>query len=162
MSTHEVFRYSWMKVTDANGRASAMRAALELQPQLAARARVAEAGSAEARFVRMQSLMARSYLGGDIERGIRVVVAAPPHGGSLSLDILAPAPHTVSRDGIEVSVATMPSGYTREDALAWLDTPVGLAWSRDALACRLAHAVVMVEDAPLASTLDNAAEATQA
>ncbi len=89
--------------------------------------------------------MARAYLGGEVEHGIRVVIFSPAEGGSLSLDLMTSSPHAVAKRGIEITVATMPSGYTRADALAWLETPVGIAWSSGALACRLAHAVVTAE-----------------
>jgi len=146
MSTREAFRYSWIKASDEEGRASVMRMALELQQTLLDRARAAQPGTSEARFVRAQLLMARVYLGGEVEHGIRVIIFSPPVGGSLSLDLLTPLQHAVSRNGIEIAVATMPSGYTREDALAWLETPVGSTWSQGALACRLAHAVVTAEE----------------
>jgi hypothetical protein len=148
MSTREVFRYSWFKVTDDDGRAETMRAALDVHDSLLQRARAAQPDSTEAAFVRTQLVMARAYLGGEIEHGIRVVIFSPAKGGSLSLDLLTPFPHAVSQRGIEITHATMPSGYGRADALAWLETPVGAAWSKGALACRLAHAVVTAEELP--------------
>ena len=89
--------------------------------------------------------MARAYLGGELEHGIRVIIFSPAEGGSLSLDLVTTSPHAVSQRGIEITVATMPSGYARAEALGWLETPVGVAWSEGALACRLAHAVVTAE-----------------
>jgi hypothetical protein len=158
MSTREVFRYSWFKVSDDDGRAQMMQAALELHHSLSERARAAEPGSTEVAFVRTQLLMARAYLGGEIEHGIRVIIFSPAKGGSLSLDLLTPFPHAVSQRGVEISHATMPSGYARADALAWLETPVGIAWSKGALACRLAHAVVTAEEAPPARSLASESE----
>ena len=145
MSTREVYRYSWIKVSDDDGRAQMMRAALEVQHSLREHARAAQPGSAEAGFLRTQLVMARAYLGGEVEHGIRAVIFSPAEGGSLSLDLVTPLPHAVSQRGTEITVATMPSGYARADALAWLETPVGAAWSGGALACRLAHAVVTAE-----------------
>lgn len=145
MAMSEVFRYSWIKVSDEQGRVAMTRAALDVQKMLRERAPRCEPGSDEARWVRTQQVMARAYLAGQLEHGIRVVLFSPAQGGSLSLDLLAREPHAASRDGIEIDIATMPSGYTRDDALAWLTTPVGAAWSSQALACRLVHAVVNVE-----------------
>jgi hypothetical protein len=145
MATREIFRYSWIKVSDEDGRAEMMRAALDLQPLLAEGANAAQPGSAEAAYFRAQTTMARAFLGGDLDHGIRVIILSPAVGGSLSLDVLASSPHAISRDGIEITVATMPSGYSRADAEAWLQTPVGSAWSKGALACRLAHAVVTAD-----------------
>jgi len=145
MSTREVFRYSWIKVSDDDGRAAMMRAALDLQRSLPERARAAQPGSAEAGILRTQLLMARAYLGGEVEHGIRVVILSPAEGGSLALDLMTSSPHAIAQRGVEITVATMPSGYARADALAWLETPVGAAWSGGALACRLAHAVVTAE-----------------
>lgn len=145
MSMMEVFRYCWIKVSDEQGRVAMTRATFEVQKTLRDRAQQAEPGSADARWVRTQQVMARAYLAGQAEHGIRVVLFSPKEGGSLSLDVLARQPHATSRDGIEIDIATMPSGYTREDAQAWLTTPVGAAWSSQALACRLVHAVVNAE-----------------
>lgn len=148
MSNDQSFRYSWIKVTDENGRSAQMRAALEVHQQLLEQRRTAEAGSKEARFLHSQLVMARQYLAGDIDHSIRVIIFPPPMGASLSLDLLLDSDQRVSRNGIEVAMATMPSGYSREDAIAWLDTPVGAAWSRSALTCRLSYAVVSTEEAP--------------
>jgi len=145
MTTREVFRYSWIKVSDEEGRAQMMHAALELQHSLSERARVAPPGSAEAQFLRTQMIMARVYLGGEVEHGIRVIIFSPAEAGSLALDIATPLPHQQSENGVEIATATMPSGYTLAQTQAWLETPVGLAWSTGALACRLAHAVVNTE-----------------
>jgi len=161
MSTRESFRYCWIKVTDADARASTMRSALQLQQKLVARAQAAPPGSDESRFVRNQLVMARAYLGGDIERGIRVIIVPAPEGASLSLDLLATGPHAVSRDGVEISMATMPSGYTRDDAHAWLETPVGETWAQGALACRLVHSVVTAEESP-ATTAESDANGVHA
>ena len=90
-------------------------------------------------------LMARVYLGGEVEHGIRVVIFSPAEAGSLALDVSTSLPHARSERGIEITTATMPSGYTLSQAQAWLETPVGVAWSTGALACRLAHAVVNTE-----------------
>jgi len=145
MTTREVFRYSWIKVTDEDGRAEMMHAALELQHSLSERARAAAPGSAEAQFLRTQMIMARVYLGGEVEHGIRVIIFSPAEAGSLALDIATPLPHQRSENGVEIATATMPSGYTLAQSQAWLETPVGVAWSAGALACRLAHAVVNTE-----------------
>ena len=158
MSTREVFRYAWIKVSDEEGRARVMRSALELQQTLLDRAQTAEPGSPEARLVRTQLVMARVYLGGQVEHAIRVIIVPLVDGGSLSLDVLTPLPHTVSQNGIEVAVATMPSGYTREEALNWLETPVGMTWSAGALACRLAQAVVTAEESRPSATLGSTFE----
>jgi hypothetical protein len=145
MAMREVFRYSWIKVTDEDGRAQMMRAALALQTSLSERARATQPDNAEAQFLRTQMLMARVYLGGDVEHVIRVIIFSPAEAGSLALDLATPLPHQRSENGIEIATATMPSGYTLAQAQAWLETPVGVAWSTGALACRLAHAVVNTE-----------------
>src|SRR5579862_6278817 len=153
MATREVFRYSWIKVTDEDGRAGMMHAALAVQQSLSERARIAQAGTAEAHFLRTQVLMARAYLGGEVEHGIRVIIFSPAEAGSVALDLATPLPHQRSENGIEISTATMPSGYTLAQAQTWLETPVGIAWSTGALACRLVHAVVNTEVSRPASLL---------
>ena len=92
MSTREVYRYSWIKVSDDDGRAQMMRAALGVQHSLQEHARAAQPGSAEAGFLRTQLVMARAYLGGEVEHGIRAVIFSPAEGGSLSLDLVTPLP----------------------------------------------------------------------
>lgn len=158
MSTREVFRYSWIKVSNEDGEAQMTRAALSVQHALAEGARAARPGSAEAAFLRTQQLMARAYLGGDPEHGIRVVILSPAEAGSLALDLRTTALHAVSENGIEITTATMPSGYSLEQAEAWLKTPVGAAWSTGALACRLAHAVVNAEVSRPANALTSETE----
>lgn len=141
----ETFRYSWIKVTDEDGRAATMRSALDLQQTLMERARTAT-GAADGLAVKDQLQMARCYLGEDVDHGTKIVIYPPPHDGSVTLHVLAPSPHQVSKNGLEISIAAMPAGYTRERALAWLDTPVGQAWAGGALACRLVYAVAIAEE----------------
>src|SRR5438270_9845821 len=117
MSNSQSFRYSWIKVTDENGRLDQMRAALEVHQELLQRRKTAQAGSDEARFVHSQSIMARQYLAGEIDHTIRVIIIPPPMGASLSLDLLLDSDHHISSNGIQVGMATMPSGYSRADAL---------------------------------------------
>lgn len=153
MSIREVFRYSWIKVSDEEGRCEQMRVALQLQQSLAERLQSALPGSDDARFLRTQVLMARAYLGGEVERGTRTTVFSVADAGSLSVDLVATMPHARSRGEVEITTATMPSGYTLPQAVAWLETPVGIAWSTAVLACRLVHAVVSTQVSRLAPSL---------
>ena len=48
--------------------------------------------------------------------------------------------------GIEIDMAGMPPGFTREQAQARIDTPVGSTWSCGAIACRLIYAVASTDE----------------
>jgi len=141
--TCETFRYCWLKVTDEDGRAAAMRSALDLQQQLMERAHSAAPGSPQARAVAEDMQMARCYLGEAVDHGVRVVIY--PQHESMTLQVLADTP-ACGTNGVEIAVADMPAGYTREQAQAWLTSPVGSTWSQGALACRLIYAVATVEE----------------
>ena len=141
--TCETFRYCWLKVTNEDGRAAAMRSALDLQQQLMERAHNAAPGTPEARVVAEEMQMARCYLGEGVDHGVRVVIY--PQHETMTLHVLADA-RACGNDGVEIAIADMPAGYTREQAQAWIATPVGSTWSQGALACRLIYAVATVEE----------------
>jgi hypothetical protein len=139
----ESYRYFWIKVTNEAARASSARAALELQQTLAQQASASGTRRAELASLRTQQEMARWYLAGEIDNGTRIVVWNP-QAESCAVDILLSYGHQANTGGIEVALATMPAGSTRETSLAWLAGPVGRAWCAGALSCRLGHAVAIV------------------
>ena len=141
--TSEAFRYCWVKVTDEDARAASMRSALDLQQQLMERARAVAPGSPDAQALTEQMQMARCYLGEVADHGVRVIIY---QHDAMTVHVLADEPSSSSDNGIEVAMAEMPAGYTREQAQAWIHTPVGSTWSQGALARRLIYAVATVEE----------------
>ena len=157
MEKQEAFRYFWIKATDGAGREQASAAALDLVQDLAACTLRATSGSDEALTLRIQRNMARWYLTGEIPRGTKTMLVTPRIGHTLTADVIlldADAPNDM-----EISIASMPIGYTEDLSRDWINSPVGKAWSHGALRCRLAHAAVTVhsELAQLGSSLETSA-----
>lgn len=141
MAAAEIYRYFWIKVSDAGARALSAKAALELQQSFRARSRTTPPQSEEARLLRDQEAMARRYLGGDAVANVTRVVIIGSEGAPSSIDILPTGDCEGSSDSLEVSIAAMPPEYRRETSLDWIRTPVGRAWSAGAAMCRLSYAV---------------------
>lgn len=139
----ETFRYCWIKVTNEDGRAASMRSALSLQQRFMERSAQVAPGSAEAKALAEEMQMARCYLGETVDHGVRVIIY---QHDAMTLHVLADAEGQSRGDDIEVAIAEMPAGQTREQAQAWIDTPIGSTWSQGALACRLIYAVATVEE----------------
>ena len=74
--TCETFRYCWLKVTDEDARATSIRSALDLQQSLMQQAREVVAGTPEAARLQQELDLARTYLGQDVDLGVRVVIVA--------------------------------------------------------------------------------------
>jgi hypothetical protein len=134
----EVYRYFWTKVTDRAGRVASSKAAMVVMEQL-------EQGTLDPENVKRgyawQELLAqaRQYLGPDIEQTIKIVVAR--RAARIELDVMHDDGTTISSDDLQITIAPMPTGYTRDDALTWISNPVGAAWAQGALLRRLGHAV---------------------
>lgn len=141
MSSPEIYRYFWIKVTDAKARVASEKAVLKLQQTLTARSTAAKANSAEAIEARVQKDMVRWYLASVSPKGTRIVVVAPP-GGGLALEVLATAPHAIAKGTWQIAIAPMPPGYSKRQSTDWIDTPVGQVWAKGAAVCRLSHAVI--------------------
>jgi PKHD-type hydroxylase len=134
----EVYRYFWTKVTDRPGRVESFRAAMEVMERLE---REHSQTEPDGRLAWKNLLaQARQYLGPGIEQVVKIVVARPK--AAVDLEVVHDRHTGMSTGDIEISIATMPAAFTREDALAWLSNPVGGAWALGARSCRLAHAAV--------------------
>ena len=141
MSNPDIYRYFWIKVTDAKARAASEKAVLKLQQTLTARSTAAKPNSAAAIEARVQRDMVRWYLASVAPKGTRIVVIAAPEGG-LALEVLHSAAPAVAKGTWQIAIAPMPPGYSKRQSADWIKTPVGQVWSKGAAVCRLCHAVI--------------------
>jgi len=140
MAHTEIYRYFWIKATDAAARTAASKASLDLQQNLIERSNAIPPDSPEASDLRVQQDMSRWYLAGETAKGTKIVVISPAEP-SLSLEVLPTSGQVAALRGVEIELAAMPAGYTEQLSNEWIHTPVGQVWSAGALACRLSHAV---------------------
>ena len=132
------FRYTWIKVTDREGRKAASVEKDELIQRLSQELESAPPDSDYRKALSARHATALRLFGPTV---LTMTLHIRPIKPGFSVDFVLTDIVGAQAGDLEISTVEMPEGYTAEQSLEWIKSDIGATWSHRALMCQLSYAV---------------------